>query len=168
MEVGYTYSTRSSRIDADNYSKSNSHTGSFSWYFLEMSALELSYTDGEGILSVKSPDTDEVTLYISEMQMYGADLVVSFAKRDSFFQPFVKGGVAALKKRIFRKLESGQVDKVGETDGFEQVPSYGVGFKIMITKTMSLKASYDRWRSSKQGDSDIWDEAVRAGMSWMF
>ena len=142
-------------------------TGSFSWYFLELSALEVSYTEGTGTLSTQAVG-DEVIKYITEMQMIGADIVFSFAGRQSMIQPFVKGGAASVKKKIFRELENGQRDVISETDGYQTVPSWGFGIKINLTQTFSIKGSYDRWRSASEQDKKLWDEAVRAGVSVYF
>jgi hypothetical protein len=168
MEVSATYSTRSSRLDDDNYSESESLTGSFSWYFLDLSALELSYTKGLGTLSTKASGDPDAIKYLTEMNMIGADLVFTFAGRESVIQPFVKAGAASVKKKIFRELANGQTDTISETDGYKTVPSWGVGLKVNLTKSLAIKGSYDRWKSASDDDSDLWDEAIRGGISLYF
>ncbi len=167
MEVSTTYGTRSSSIDENNYTKSESWTGSFAWYFLEQSAIELSYTKGTAEQSLRSTDDAAPTIYYSEFEMYGADLVVTLAPKGSFFQPFVRGGIAQLKKKMYREDPTGTITLYGEPVN-EVVPSYGLGFKVFLTQTFSLKTSYDRWRSGSSADKEIWDEAIKGGVSWFF
>lgn len=169
IEVSYAYSQSESKFDEDNFSQSLSHTASIAWYFLQMSALELSYTRGEGQISGRAEGDPEPLLYRTELEMYGADLVVTFAQKDWAFQPYLKGGAAWVDKKIFRKSTSVSAEQViNMTDKDDAVPSMGVGFRIKLTQTIRLKASYDRWRSGKSGDDEQWDSAVRAGASVFF
>jgi len=166
MEVSASYSIRQSNIDENNYTKNESWSGSFAWYFLELSAIEFSYTKGLSTQSLKSA-TDPVQIYFAQFEMFGADLIVTMAKKESFFQPFVRAGAAKLQKEFYRKAADGTITKYGEPVD-EIVPSYGVGFKIFLTKAFSIKTSYDRWRSGAKDDEEIWDEAIKAGVSWYF
>lgn len=166
MEVSYTYATRSSFIDADNFQKSTSHTGSFAWYFLEMSALELSYTKGNGEVSYKSPSTTPIKI-LTELEIYDASLVFTLAQKDWTFQPYIKGGAAWVDKKIYKE-DAIEVKLQSKTDKTEPVPSWGVGFRLLMSQHISLKCSYDRWRTGKSGNDDIWDDSVRAGLSVMF
>lgn len=167
MEVSATYSTRSSRIDDNNYTESQSWTGSFAWYFLEMSALEFSYTNGLGEQSLMAVGDPGQTHYYQEVEMEGADVVLTLASHTSFLQPFVRGGMAHLRKRIFRKDFQGDTTLYGApVDSI--VPSYGFGLNIKITEEFGIKGSYDRWQSGTNGNSSIWDDALKAGVSWYF
>ncbi len=166
IEISYTYSQRSSFIDDDNYQKSLSHTGSLAWYFFDLSALELSYTNGEGEVSGKA-EGENALKYITRLDMYDASLVVTIAQKDWSFQPYLKGGAAWVDKRIYRK-DSIETKKISHTDKDEVVPSFGVGFKVYLTKGLSVRAGYDRWRTGKSGDEEVWDDAVRAGLSFNF
>lgn len=168
MEVSTSFGVRSSSIDENNYNKNESWTGSFAWYFLEMSAIEISYTKGVSEQSLKSDASTPALVYFSKFEMYGADLVVTFAKKNSALQPFVRGGMAKIKKNIYRKdTSNGQIDNYGEAVD-DVVPSYGFGIKLMLTETFSIKGSYDRWRSGSSQDKDIWDDAIKAGVSLYF
>lgn len=167
MEASTTYGTRQSSIDEDNYTRSESWTGSLAWYFLEQSAIEISYTKGLAEQSLRSTTDLAPTVYYSEFEMYGADLVITLASKGSFFQPFVRGGMAQLKKKIYREDPTGTITLYGDPVD-EVVPSYGVGFKVFLTQTFSVKASYDRWKSGSSADKDIWDEAIKGGVSWYF
>jgi hypothetical protein len=167
IELSYSYSQRQSFIDDDNFQKSMSHTGSLAWYFFELSALELSYTDGESEVSGKSAtDTNAIRLD-TFLKMYDASLVFTFAQKDWSFQPYIKGGAAWVDKRIWRKDNNGYV-QISRTDKDETVPSYGGGFRFYLTKGVSLRAGYDRWRSGKDGSKEVWDDAIRAGISVAF
>src|SRR6185437_12069471 len=88
MEVSASYGMHTSSIDQNDYTKSESLTGSVAWYFLEMSALELSYTEGIGTQSLQIPGDPGATVYYQTVQMLGLDLIYSFGSRDSLLQPF--------------------------------------------------------------------------------
>ncbi len=169
LELGYSFSRTESSIDEDNYSKSLSHTASLSWYFLEMSAIELSYTKGEGQVSGKASGETDPIRYRTELELYGADLVLTLAQKDWTFQPYVKGGMVWVDKKIFRKSDVDITETlITKTDKDDPVPSMGAGIRILITKAISIKASYERWRSGKSGDTETWDSTMRAGVSFYF
>jgi hypothetical protein len=167
MELSANYGVRESTIDENNYTKNTSAGGSFAWYFLEMSAIELSYTKGRSIQSLKATTDPDPIKYIADFEMFGADLVLTLATKSSFIQPFVRGGMARLKKEIYKEEADGTVTKYGEPVD-DVVPSYGAGLKINLTQTFAIKLSYDRWRSGSNGDKETWDEAIKAGVSWYF
>lgn len=161
FEFGLTGNLRSSRIDKDNYTKTTSLTGSISYYFMEMSALELSYTDGVTEQHVKP--LGEAILYTFEFQHYGLDLVFSLASKQSSFQPYIKGGVARVKKTLYSKRDN--FPHVKDAGGSVQnLPSLGVGFKFKLTKNLAIKAGIDAWGEKDQNISD-WDNAARVGIS---
>lgn len=169
MEVSYQFARTESKFDDDNFSRSLSHTGSLAWYFMEMSALEVSYTQGEGQISSVASSGDTIR-FRTDLKMYGADLVFTLAGKDWAFQPYVKGGAAWVDKKIFRKETAVSYEElVTETDKDDAVPSMGAGFRFRMTKSLRLKASYDRWRSGKDANGEEqWDDAVRAGISVFF
>lgn len=167
MEIGASYGVRNSSIDENNYTKNESVTGSFAWYFLELSAIELSYTKGVAKQSLKSVDDSTATTYYADFEMFGADLVITLAKKESFLQPFVRGGVAQLKKEFYREDPTNGRTPYGKPVD-DVVPSYGFGLKINLTRGFSIKGSYDRWKSGSADDKEIWDDAIKAGFSWMF
>ncbi len=167
MELSASYSVRNSSIDEYNYTKNESWTSSFAWYFLEMSAIEVSYTNGTAEQSLSSDNGTTVDKYYLKFEMVGADLVLTLAKKDSFLQPYIRGGVAQIKKKFYKKDLFGAITEYG-TPIDETVPSYGFGLKIRMTQGFSIKASYDRWRSGNVEGKEIWDDAVKGGISWMF
>ena len=153
-------------IDEFNSTSSNSVTGSISYYFMEMSAIELSYTKGVSRLSARVSESEPQLIYRTDFELMGADLVITFASRQSMLQPFVKVGAAQVKKTI--QLES----SVGSTNNAapdpETVPSAGIGFKLKLTKTFAIKAGVDAWLTNQGEDDETIDYAGRAGISWMF
>ena len=78
VEIGASANFRRSTIDKNNFQESTSYTGSLSYYFCEMSALELSYTEGEALLSVQPVDDSKV-ITKSSFKLIGVDLVMTFA-----------------------------------------------------------------------------------------
>jgi hypothetical protein len=166
MELSASYSVRNSSIDENNYTKNESWSGSFAWYFLELSAIELSYTKGLAEQNLKSTTDTNPTKYYADFEMYGADLVITLAKKDSFLQPFVRGGMANIRKKFYKEYQ-GTITAYGDPIN-EVVPSYGAGLKLFITKTFSIKGSYDRWKSGSNDDKEIWDDAIKGGISWYF
>ncbi|MCB0390315.1 MAG: hypothetical protein KDD58_03440 [Bdellovibrionales bacterium] len=164
FEISASANYRRSQFDEENYQESQSLTGSISYYFMQMSAIELSYTSGTSTLRATSIDNTWLE-YITEFSMYGVDLVLTLAQKDSFFQPFVKIGGAHIRKDLIVKSETG-AHKRSDTEP-ETVPSAGLGLKLMITKTFSIKLGMDAWQT-KQGESSKLDYAGRAGIAWLF
>ena len=175
MEVGVSANYRTSQIDENNFQDSVSYTGSIAYYFWEMSAIEISYTKGLSRLSVKPSLSEPKIIYRTEFEMIGADFVFTFATRQSMFQPFIKLGGAHLQRRIVREATSdGSLGAVEIPAPAGVVPSAGVGFKVLLTSTLSFKAGIDAWTSPLRADQNnkredyTIDYAARAGISWMF
>lgn len=166
-EIGLTANYRRSAIDNNNYQESISYTTSVSYYFWENSALELSYTDGYSLLSVKSSDAAEKrTTNETNFDLTGLDLVLSLASRQAPLQPYVKIGGAYMEKEVFRQNEGDAKESIARQVGL--VPSGGLGFKIGLTHTLALKFGVDAWTSPLTVKPLIVDYAGRAGFSWMF
>ncbi len=173
-ELGASVNYRRTSIDDNNFSESTSYTGSISYYFWERSALELSYTSGVGKLSTKATGVSELTqLQIAQFSMIGLDLVLSLAGREDVFQPYIKIGAGYVDKNIFKENEIEGRVKIQTQSG--TVPSAGAGFRIGLTKQLSLKVGVDAWTSplddrdenGEKRDLQI-DYAGRAGLAWMF
>ncbi|MCB0412171.1 MAG: outer membrane beta-barrel protein, partial [Bdellovibrionales bacterium] len=173
MELGATANYRKSIIDDNNYQESSSVTGSLSYYFWEMSAIELSYTQGASRVSIKAASNDPRTIITSIFSLTGLDFVFTFAGKDSVFQPYVKLGGAYIKKENFREQEGLATSALPSQKGV--VPSAGIGFKIRLTEAFSIKAGVDAWTSplgKKNPDGTeekvTIDYAGRVGFSWFF
>ena len=166
FELGLSASYKEVGFDDDNFSKSNSTTGSFAYYFAEMSAFELSFTQGTQIESFVSSGSTPSKLE-KDFTLMGADFVFTFAGRKAFFQPFVKIGFAKIDKITYFTPAAGTKSKINEVH--DEVPSVGLGFKIKLTKTFSLKLGLDAWSADKTtGFDEIhkWDKSARVGISW--
>lgn len=164
LELGSSANYRRSTIDSENFQESISYTGSISYYFLESSALELSYTSGYSKIVVTPGDI--TTQYVTEtdFSLTGLDLVFSVGGREDLFQPYLKIGGAYIQKKIYRQLNGFSKDKIGEQSG--TVPSAGLGFKIKLSKTFSIKVGVDTWTSPLDEEPVTVDYAGRAGFSW--
>ncbi len=170
MELSYSLSLSDSSFNENTYTKTVSNTASFAWYFLEMSAIEISYSKGEQEFSSPTDTSSSAYVYRIDFEMYGADLVLAFGGKDAVFQPYIKGGAAWVEKQYYRLPSPGAPEKIllSEVEGDDPVPSMGVGFKFMLFKNLRLKASYDRWRSGKDDNGETWDSRTNAGISLYF
>ncbi|MAE74724.1 MAG: hypothetical protein CL675_11560 [Bdellovibrionaceae bacterium] len=165
FELGLSANYRQTTIDSDNYGQSLSLTGSFSYYFSALSAIEFSYTEGlgqEGFESVIEGSIKTRTTF----RLVGADLVLSFAEREQTFQPFIKVGIAHVKKERFLQPEGQFEQRVANQEG--TVPSGGIGFRYRLTETLSFKFGLDAWTTPLDEDPVTIDTAGRAGVSWFF
>ncbi|MCC7403436.1 MAG: outer membrane beta-barrel protein [Bdellovibrionales bacterium] len=165
VEVGASANFRRSTIDDNNYQESLSYTGSISYYFWEMSALEASYTEGSALLSVKPVDDTKI-ITKSIFRMVGLDLVITFGAKEAFLNPYIKIGGAHIEKKIVREPDGLNASEIESPSSV--VPSAGLGFKMRLTKTLTLKVGVDGWTSSLKDDNPTIDYAGRAGISWMF
>ena len=165
VELGTTFNYRTSKVDKENFQESTSITGSFSYYFWELSAIELSYTNGRSLLVSKPGPTESEIRIETTYEMIGLDLVIAFAGRKSAFQPYIKLGGAYIEKEIVRKVDL-VTSLIGSPKGL--VPSAGLGFKIRFTQAFSFKVGADTWSTPLDEDPVVWDWAGRAGVAWMF
>lgn len=169
IEVGASGNYRRSTINADNFQESISFTGSVSYYFWDQSALEFSYTDGYSqVVTAQEGGLKRTTE--TEFEMIGVDLVFGFGDRQAAFQPYIKGGAARISRKIAFQTEGQEKVVIPASDGI--VPSAGVGMKVRLTKTFSLKFGVDAWTTPPSDDDaddpTVVDYAGRAGISWLF
>ncbi len=165
IEVGGSANYRKSALDKNNYQEAISYTASLSYYFWEMSALELSYTNGYSNLVIK-PQGEPRTTTETNFQMIGLDIVFSLASREDVVQPYMKLGSAYVHKEIFRQVEGNDKTRIGTQSGI--VPSAGAGVKVAFTKELGLRTGIDAWTSPLSEEPLIIDYAARAGITWMF
>lgn len=164
-EVGLSYSRKRTTFDADNLIDQESYTGSVSLYVRESIALELSYTQALGVREEKTPVSQQTV--VQTTKVYGADLIYVFAGRSAFFQPYLKGGIAQVERS--QEVKNYTLNRVDSLDPEKaMVPSYGLGFKIAVTEAFGIKVSYDGWKTPIGADSFSNDDAVRAGVTWLF
>ena len=167
IELGASVNYRSSGYDDENYIRSTSYTGSFSYYFYEMCAWELNYTIGQSEQLSKGVNTiDDKYKVEDNIEMISMDLVLSFASRQDAFRPYIKMGAGHLTKERFRTVNEGRREKISEQSGV--VPSGGIGFSLNITKEFSIKLGVDAWTSPLEIEPLVVDYAGRAGVAFMF
>ncbi|MEQ1878412.1 MAG: OmpA family protein [Bdellovibrionia bacterium] len=164
VEVSATGSYRNSTVNDYTYSRTQAVTASIAYYFWEMSAFEISYTDSLsrsfGRTAISGTDYVET----SRVKLAGGDFVLSFAGRQSSFRPYIKiGGANQTKTWIY---EEGLVNTRVDSDGFSATG--GFGFKFLLTEAFALKAGVDAWTNPLSEEKRIIDYAANAGVSWMF
>lgn len=170
VEISASSSYRKSYLNKDTYDESLAFTGSLSYYFFAQSALELSYTNGQSNRFAPSSTYNVETIY--DFEILGADLVLVFAEPQSQFVPYIKGGVAYYSKKKLTTLitdatNSSTVGNKVESINPAAVPSAGVGLKIGVTQSLSIKLGIDAWASRPLDQKPVtYDMAARAGLSW--
>jgi hypothetical protein len=163
-EIGVSYARKKNSFDRDNYFDTESTTGSLSLFFSEMIALEMSYTDAKANRYEKPPGGNFLQTY-QKTEVLGADLIFVFTPRKSLIQPYIKGGAAQLKRRqVSYDNTNVPVPLDIET---AIVPSYGAGVKFSLIDGLSLRISYDVWRTPVGGGVITDDNQLRVGLSWM-
>lgn len=170
-ELSTSYSQKKTYFNSDNYSNSESVTGSISFYFMEKLAVELSYTDATILREetiVSSGGLQQQTS-LQKVQVYGSDIIWMITDKRSVIQPYLKAGVAQIKKTSTTKSSDVLVYEIDPINSMS--PSYGAGLKISLTESFGLKLSYDAWRTeskdSNGNKSTIEDSSIRAGVTWM-
>lgn len=167
-EIGVNYARKRTTFNTDNFVDSESLTGSLSLFFMERLALELSYTSALGVRKEKLTSGTTVLsdrTVVQTTQVIGSDLIWVFSDRKSTFQPYIKGGVAQIK-RVQEVKDSSFAVNVLEPE-VSMVPSYGAGLRISITERMGIKLSYDAWRTPVGDGSHTTDDSIRAGITWV-
>lgn len=170
VEVGASASYRTSTISASNYSNSESYTGSLGYYFSESTALELSYTNGFS----KTVTDDSLTK--AYFTIYGLDFILTIGAKEASFRPYLKVGAAQIYKEI-RYQQTG-FDPLPPIKSCGLAPSGGAGFRLLLTQNFALKAGAEAWTSpinekclpeeERKKLKTTYDNAYRAGISWMF
>lgn len=136
VEIGASANFRRSTIDDNNFQESTSYTGSLSYYFWEMSALELSYTEGEAFLSVKPLDDTKI-ITTSTFKLIGVDLIITLGSQQSTLQPYLKIGGAHIEKKIVRQAEGLDASEIESPSGI--VPSAGLDLKLPLVEVFPLR-----------------------------
>lgn len=170
IEVGASGSYRKQNVGIDIFSESYSITGSISYLFDEMSAIELSYTEGFGRTVVGATTAGATKELVSSATMASLDFVYTFGDKGAMLRPYLKAGAGYLLKKEITEVIVGFPNRTyNEDTGF--VPSAGVGFRLALTQTLSLKIGVDGWSSQpigKENRNSKIDYAGRAGISWLF
>lgn len=161
-EFGISQSYKKTSFSEGNYVESQMISGSISIYFWERLAIEFSHTSGLAVR--KEQETGQPLRTITQYSTVdGSDLILGFSDRQSTFQPFIKGGVAYIKKKQVTQDEGTPSFDTIPKPGY--VPSYGIGMKIKITEQFSFSTSLDIWKDEATSTNDM---ASRTGITWMF
>ena len=161
-ELGLSYGYSKKTFNASNYYQNDSKSASASFYFLEKFALEFSYTDSfyEG----EESDSTSTRTVQQSSQFADSSLIFMILGKQSPVQPYVKGGVAYIKKNQTIKYQNASAIDIPESTGW--APSYGAGLKILLTEKFSVKLSYDIWKTPLSDGTNSDDTSFKAGLSW--
>lgn len=164
MEVGVSGSYRRSNLDEDNFTESKTITGSFSYYFASLSAIELSYT--KGLNTVQAGDISQATGQITktEYQLIGLDFILSMGK-ESAIRPYIKLGAVHVDSKIVIQNDF-DADVIEPESGI--APSAGLGVKLLFGKQFSVRLGVDGWTSPLSQDPVVYNYAGKVGISWIF
>jgi len=176
IELGASGNYKNVNLADDVTDEQRSLTGSISYLFDEMSAIELSYTDGEQKTTVKTvvgtgptaQETKQVTRL--DYSLVGLDFILTLGTRETVLRPYLKLGAAYIlqKRRTVVNSALGPLIEPQEEDP-ALVPSGGIGFRLLLSKQWSLKAGVDGWTSKSLSEDNVKiDYAGRAGLSWLF
>ncbi len=168
IEIGLSGNYKKVNLTSDIYDESTSLTGSLSYLFDEMSAIELSYTDGGSKRVISSTVGLGSTTEVS-YSMIGLDFILTLGDREAVLRPYFKLGAAYILEKRYQETIEGFAPRPAVVEGSALVPSFGVGFRLLLSKNLSLKGGLDAWSSKAISEDDAkWDYAGRVGLSWMF
>ena len=167
VEVGASANYRASNYDKHNYVQSTSYTGSLSYYFFAMCAVEFNYTNGYSKQVSKGLSITDAMTKIEDVSIFTSmDLVLSLAAREDFLRPYLKLGGGYLVKDRYRRIDFDDKVRLSRQEGL--VPSAGLGLAIGVTSNLNLKFGVDAWTSPLNFKPRVIDYAGRAGVSWIF
>lgn len=171
IEVGASGNYKKVNLSDDVTDTAVALTGSMSYIFDAMSALELSYTSGQQKTVVQYPTlgtTDTTTIKYS---MIGLDFILTLGAQDAILRPYVKAGVGYIINKSRSTVNSFNPSAAStDSEGSKSmVPSGGVGFRLKLSERLSLKAGIDAWSSKSVTKENVKvDFSSRVGLSWMF
>jgi len=161
-EIGLSYGYSKKTFNTNNYYQNDSKTASLSFYFLDRLALETSYTDS--FYESQEADTTATRTVQQSTTIIDSSLIFVLLDKKTFVQPYIKGGVAYIKKdQKVRYLNSSTIE-IPESVGW--APSYGAGLKFVLSERFSIKISYDVWQTPLSDGTKSDDTGLKAGLSW--
>lgn len=151
------------------YDEARAFTGAVSYYFREMTALEISYTTGTSERVIPSPSISSKTTHYYDL--VGADLVFTFGTRTDTYIPYIKAGIGYFsKKRIdyeYRDQNTNTTTTASVNLESSVVPSAGAGIQIRLTERLAFKTGLEVWTSGPiRKKIEDFDWAARVGISW--
>lgn len=152
------------------FDESSAYIASIAYYFREMTAIELSYSQGSNTRYIPSSTITSTTNH--KYTLYGADLIFTFGSRTDQWIPYIKAGVAYFDRK---SIDYQYIDNVTglplatspvQLDS-TVVPSAGFGIQVRATKQLSFKFGIDVWTSGAiNKDIEDFDWTGRIGISW--
>lgn len=152
------------------FDESSAYIASVAYYFREMTAVELSYSQGNNTRYIPSSTITSTTTH--KYTLYGADLIFTFGTRTDRWIPYIKGGVAYFdRKSIDYQYIDNNTGLPLATDPVELdstfVPSAGFGLQVRATTHVSFKFGIDVWTSGAINKNiEDFDWTGRIGISW--
>ena len=161
-EVGFSYGYSKKTFNASNFYQTDSKSASYSIYFLEKWALELSYTDA--FYESQESDTNSTRTVQQSSKIGDGSLVYIMLDRKNMVQPYIKAGVAHISKKQVIKYLNASAIETPESTGW--APSYGAGLKFVLSERFSIKLSYDVWQTPLSDSTSSDDTSLKAGLIW--
>lgn len=169
IELGLNYAYKKTLFSDVDYIEQQGTTFSLSFYVWERIAIETSYTNGLYVKQEKesaSIGNNSLRTTTQWSDIYGGDLIYVFADRKATFQPYIKGGMAFIKKRQRTQIDNAAPIEPADVTG--TAPSYGVGFKVFFTEAMAIRVGYDVIQTPVDNTTTANDLNGRVGISWIF
>ena len=161
-EVGLAYGYQKKTFNATNNYQTDSKSASLSFYLFEKFALEFSYTNS--FYESQESDLNSTRTVQQSSQIIDSSLVYMMMDKKSVLQPYIKGGVAQIKKSQTVKYLNASAIEIPESTGW--APSYGGGLKIMLSERFSVKFAYEVWQTPLSDGTNSDDNSFKAGLSW--
>jgi len=162
IELGLAYSYQKKTFNESNYYQTDSKSASISFSFLEKLALELSYTDG--FYESQESDANSTRTIQQSTQMADSSLIWMLLDRSMIIQPYVKGGIAYVKKKQEVRYLNSSTITIPDSTGW--APSYGAGLKFALSERFSIRVGYDVWQTPLSDGTKSDDSALKVGLSW--
>lgn len=165
FELSAQTSMKNTSINSDSNSEARSASGSIAYYFWQSGALEFTYMEGynftRGVIN-SSTKYEQVLNY----RYKGVDLIYNLGNKQSTINPYIKAGLAEIEKDLEYKQNG--VSEIGKQKSNGKNMTYGAGIKIKISKTLSIRFSYDVWKGPIDNDDvdATTDSSTKVGLSW--
>jgi hypothetical protein len=169
IELSAAANYRKTHIADDILDENFSATGSVAYLLDASSAIELSYTRGEQREEVGASSGNSQIVLV-DYTMAGLDFIYTFGQEASTIRPYVKlGGMYIIEKQRQTYYLFDPANRSTSSDSPALVPSAGLGFRLKLSESLSLKAGIDAWASKSVSQKGVMvDNASRVGLSWMF
>lgn len=168
-ELGINFNYKKITYDERNYTEQQGLTGSISFYLWERIGLELASTNStvyklEPTYDLTNQTKERKTVQRSNIYEMNLQYLLT-SDRKATFQPFVKGGVAYINKKQEVQIDQNFPYEVTPKPGFG--PSAGIGMKVFLSDSLSLRFGYDMVRTPIDENTTADDITGRFGISWV-